>query len=92
MARVLILLLRCLLCFTGNDSGVMSHSSFVGHAYTFKFSLFPPMMNTPLVNNFSCKEFTYFWIMSFGWIPRNRITESKGMNIFNAFNSLHIFI
>lgn len=30
--------------------------------------------------------------MSFGWIPRNRITKSKGMNIFNAFNSWYIFI
>lgn len=45
-----------------------------------------------MVNIFVYKTFTYFWIMSFGWIPRNRITESKGINIFNAFNSWHIFI
>lgn len=49
-------------------------------------------MKAPMMNIFVFKAFTYFWIMSFGCIPRNRITEPKGINIFNAFNSWHIFI
>lgn len=73
---------------------ILNYSSPVGYTLLpHALFLFMPLWMLLWWNFFfAYKAFTYFWIMFLGWIPRNRITESKGMNIFNAFNSWHIFI